>query len=147
MADRNDYLCPKCGAPMVHETRHDRVTYKRRSATFEQPGWWCPSGHEAVLSMAEARVADEAMRDLRNKVDAELGVGAMTAPEVRRIRQRVGLSLREASRLLGGGKHGFERYESGTAEVTTAMATLLRLLDRHPDLLAEIRAGKDTKAA
>ena len=71
MVERNGYLCPKCGRQMAQETRRDRVTYKRRSSTFDQPGPWCPAGHEAVFSVAEARSADGAMRQLRARIDAK----------------------------------------------------------------------------
>ncbi len=48
------------------------------------------------------------------------------------------MSQREAGRVLGGGPMAFHKYEKGEIAMTRAAAVLLRLLDRHPDLLAEI---------
>ncbi|HEX9174301.1 MAG TPA: type II toxin-antitoxin system MqsA family antitoxin, partial [Telluria sp.] len=41
--------------------------------------------------------------------------------------------------LFGGGVNAFSRYETGTTKPPLALVKLLKLLDRHPDLLAEVR--------
>lgn len=58
--------------------------------------------------------------------------------EVRRIRRKLGLTQRQAAALTGGGHNAFSRYERGEAEPMPAVVNLLQLLDRHPDLLAEL---------
>jgi HTH-type transcriptional regulator / antitoxin MqsA len=57
---------------------------------------------------------------------------------VRRIREKLGLSQRKASALLGGGPNAFQKYESAEAEPSQAMGVLLFLLDQHPDLLKDV---------
>jgi putative zinc finger/helix-turn-helix YgiT family protein len=45
--------------------------------------------------------------------------------EIRRIREKIGLSQVEAGELLGGGPRAFTKYESGTIKPTTAIVNIL----------------------
>jgi HTH-type transcriptional regulator / antitoxin MqsA len=58
--------------------------------------------------------------------------------EIRRIRRKLGLSQAAASRLTGGGHNAFSRYERGEATPLVAVINLLRLLDKHPELLKDL---------
>jgi HTH-type transcriptional regulator / antitoxin MqsA len=58
--------------------------------------------------------------------------------EIRRIRRKLGLSQAAAARLTGGGHNAFSRYERGEATPMPAVVNLLRLLDKHPDLLKDL---------
>jgi HTH-type transcriptional regulator/antitoxin MqsA len=58
--------------------------------------------------------------------------------EIRRIRRKLGLSQVAAARLTGGGHNAFSRYERGEVAPLPAVITLLRLLDKHPELLKDI---------
>ena len=48
---------------------------------------------------------------------------------------------REAGEIFGGGVNAFSRYENGKTKPPLALVKLLKVLDRHPDLLAEIRSA------
>ena len=39
------------------------------------------------------------------------------------------------------GDHAFSRYENGKAKAALALVKLLKVLDRHPDLLDEVKAA------
>ena len=58
--------------------------------------------------------------------------------EIRRIRRKLGLSQIAAARLTGGGHNAFSRYERGEVAPLPAVIKLLRLLDKHPELLKDI---------
>jgi HTH-type transcriptional regulator/antitoxin MqsA len=58
--------------------------------------------------------------------------------EIRRIRRKLGLSQVAAARLTGGGHNAFSRYERGEVAPLPAILKLLRLLDKHPELLKDI---------
>jgi HTH-type transcriptional regulator/antitoxin MqsA len=58
--------------------------------------------------------------------------------EIRRIRRKLGLSQVAAARLTGGGHNAFSRYERGEVAPLPAVIKLLRLLDKHPELLKDI---------
>jgi HTH-type transcriptional regulator/antitoxin MqsA len=63
------------------------------------------------------------------------------AAELARIRKKLRLTQLEAARLAGGGKNAFSRYERGQAKPVAAVVNLFRLLDRHPELLGELKTG------
>ncbi|MBG0794219.1 type II toxin-antitoxin system MqsA family antitoxin [Methylocystis sp. H62] len=68
--------------------------------------------------------------------------GELSPPEIRRIREKIGLTQVEAGELLGGGPRAFTKYESGTIKPTTATANLLRLLDVKPSAIITLSGGK-----
>lgn len=129
--------CPDCGAAMARDERRMSWTYKGKSVEFDQPAWYCSvdSAHDHVLDEADAE-ATESLH-LAHRVVVE---GGLHPAEIRRIRQKVGLSQREAGKVIGGGPIAFHKYEKGEVATSHAVGVLLRLLDRHPDLLAELRA-------
>jgi HTH-type transcriptional regulator/antitoxin MqsA len=57
------------------------------------------------------------------------------------VRKKLDLGQREAAQLFGGGVNAFSRYETGKTRPPLALVKLLKLLDRHPELLSEVRAG------
>jgi HTH-type transcriptional regulator/antitoxin MqsA len=65
--------------------------------------------------------------------------------ELRRIREKLGLTQAAAARLTGGGHNAFSRYERGEVTPLPAVSNLFRLLDRHPDLLKELMVDEDER--
>lgn len=55
------------------------------------------------------------------------------------VRKKLALYQREAGEIFGGGVNAFSRYENGMTKPPLALVKLLKVLDRHPDLLNEIR--------
>ncbi len=60
---------------------------------------------------------------------------------IAKVRKKLMLDQREAAEIFGGGVNAFSRYEAGKTNPPLALVKLLRILDRHPDLLAEVRAA------
>lgn len=118
--------------------RHVTVTYKGLSKTIEQPGYYPDDPvdfDDAILVGSDLEPGDVALRELKEIADR------IPRPEtVRRIRTKLGLSQKAAGAILGGGPSAFDKYERAEAEPSQAMGNLLRLLDRHPELLQELRA-------
>jgi HTH-type transcriptional regulator/antitoxin MqsA len=56
------------------------------------------------------------------------------------VRRKLGLGQREAGEIFGGGVNAFSRYETGKAQPPVSTVKLLKLLERHPELLDEVRA-------
>lgn len=131
--------CPDCGTVMRREQRSVTWTYKGKALTHLQTAWFCPADplHDHVLDEADS-LATERLR-LAHRVVAE---GGVHPAEVRRIRLKVGLSQREAGKIIGGGPIAFHKYEKGEVATSHAVGVLLRLLDRHPDLLSEVRGDR-----
>ena len=137
----NPPQCEDCAAILQRGLRPRTWTYKGQSVTVDQPGWYCPAdhAHECVFDEGDMLATEGAILGLRAAVE-----GTLPAAEVRRIRCRLGLSQRQAGRLLGGGPMAFHKYERGEIAVTRSVTVLLRLLDRHPELVGEVigRVGK-----
>ena len=50
-----------------------------------------------------------------------------------------GRRQRQAADIFGGGVNAFSRYETGRTKPPLALVKLLRVLEKHPELLDEIR--------
>lgn len=57
------------------------------------------------------------------------------------VRKKLALDQREAAEIFGGGVNAFLRYENGKTRPPLAVVKLLKVLDRHPELLNEIRTA------
>lgn len=129
--------CPACGYDeMKHETWDKQVTYQGKSITVHAvSGNRCPECGEAVFDDESydrvVAAGDGLIRALRKS----------NPPEVRVIREKLGLSQAEAGKVFGGGVNAFSRYENGKAKPPVALVKLLKVLDRHPDLLQEVKAA------
>jgi HTH-type transcriptional regulator / antitoxin MqsA len=53
----------------------------------------------------------------------------------------------EAAEIFGGGVNAFFRYGNGKTKPPLALVKLLKVLDRHPDLLEEIKLLSNAWAA
>jgi HTH-type transcriptional regulator/antitoxin MqsA len=131
--------CPICEqAELVADTRDLPYTYKGESTTIPGvTGEYCPACGEAILDASESARASASMLEFNRQVNASI-----VDPEfISRVRKRLALDQREAAEIFGGGVNAFSRYENGKTKPPLALVKLLRVLDRHPDLLEEIRAS------
>jgi HTH-type transcriptional regulator / antitoxin MqsA len=129
--------CPVCsGAELVQDTRDIPYTYKGESTVIPSvTGDFCPACGEAVLEKGESRRVSALMLEFNKQVNASIVDPAFIAS----VRKKLDLDQREAAEIFGGGVNAFSRYENGKIKPPLALVKLLKLLDRHPDLLAEIR--------
>lgn len=131
--------CPSCAAAkLVHDTRDMPYIYKGESTIIPKVnGDFCPACGEVVLERAESMRTSALMLAFNKQVNA-----AMVDPGfIANVRKKLALDQREAAEIFGGGVNAFSRYENGKTKPPLALVKLLKVLDRHPDLLAEIRAA------
>jgi len=131
--------CPVCGATeLVRDTRDMPYTYKGESTVIPAlTGDYCPACAEVVLEMEEAERFGQQIREFNKQVNA-----AIVDPQfIVGVRKKLKLDQREAAELFGGGVNAFSRYENGKTKPPLALVKLLKVLDRHPDLLNEVRAA------
>ncbi len=57
------------------------------------------------------------------------------------VRKKLHLDQREAAEIFGGGVNAFSRYENGKTQPPLALVKLLKVLDKHPDMLEEIKVA------
>ncbi len=60
------------------------------------------------------------------------------------VREKLHLGQKEAEELFGGGINSFSRYETGEAKPPLSLVKLFCILNRHPELLIEVRSGCPT---
>lgn len=128
-------LCLQCndGTTLVHARRDLAYAYRDRQTVIPGvSGWHCPVCGECEFDAGEAARYSAAIDQFSAGVDREI------ADTVRAIRKRLGLRQSDAGRLFGGGVNAFSEYERGKTRPHTSTLLLLRLLDRHPELLAEL---------
>lgn len=131
--------CPACGAAeLVHDTRDLPYTYKGETTTISAvAGDYCPACGESVLEPAESACVSAAMLAFNRRVNASVVDPLFIAS----VRKKLALDQREAAEIFGGGVNAFSRYESGKTMPPLALVKLLKVLDRHPELLNEIRTA------
>jgi len=131
--------CPICArAELVHDNRDVPYTYKGESTAIPGvTGDFCPACGEAILDAAESARTSALMLEFNKQVNASI-----VDPEfIARVRKRLALDQREAGEIFGGGVNAFSRYENGKTKPPLALVKLFKVLERHPDLLAEIRTA------
>ena len=130
-------ICPQCAAEMQREeSRTEVVAYQ--GELLKVPGlagWFCSAWDEAIFDDQSALRYGAAGDSLIAKSHQR------QQTEIRRIRKKLGLTQVEAGQLVGVGKVAFSRYERGEIQVPGPLVKLLRLVDRHPELVAEVRVA------
>ncbi len=131
--------CPTCGAAeLVHDTRDLPYTYKGETTMIPAvTGDFCSDCSEAVLGMAEAMRASKVSAQFRREVNAR----SVDPSFIVQVRTKLELDQRQAADIFGGGVNAFSRYENGKTKPPLALVQLLKVLDKHPDLLEEIKAA------
>lgn len=129
--------CPVCGAAeLIHDTRDLPYTYKGENTVIVSvTGDFCPACAESVLDAAES---DRVMREMR-AFSKQVNAAIVDPSFITTVRKKLALDQREAAEIFGGGVNAFSRYENGKTKPPLALVKLLKVLDRHPELLNEIR--------
>lgn len=125
--------CPETGKTLSRDVRPFTVRYKGHEATVDLPGYYPEGAGESVHVGDDMAAADEALRTLKEQVD-----GLPSPATIRRIRSKLRLSQRAAGALFRVGPNAFDKYERNLIEPSGPTIQLLKLLDRHPELIREL---------
>ena len=131
--------CPVCGAAdLIHDIRDLPYTYKGEVATISGvKGDFCPACAESILDATES---DRVMREMR-AFSKQVNASIVDPGFIVSVRKKLVLDQREAAEIFGGGVNAFSRYETGKTKPPLALVKLLKLMDRHPELLPDVRAA------
>lgn len=129
--------CPSCNHPeMVGKTRDEKLSLGDQSLTLHgMKGEFCPECEEGVWDDESYRRYTEAQAALLRAVRGDVSA------DIRRIRKNLKLTQAELSEVFGVGKVAFSRYERGETRPPAPLVKLLKLVERHPDLMVEVREG------
>ncbi|MEY4713180.1 MAG: hypothetical protein RIS88_2630 [Pseudomonadota bacterium] len=130
--------CPSCGgAKLRRDTRDLAYAYKGESTTIpDVTGDFCPACGEVILDRENGDRYSAWVGDFQRQINAAYVDPAYIA----KVRKKLDLDQREAAEIFGGGVNAFSRYENGKTKPPLALVKLLKVLDRHPELLREVRA-------
>ncbi len=131
--------CPVCGAAELnHDTRDLPYTYKGETTIVPAvTADFCPACDESITDLAETERVMREMQAFNKQVNA-----AIVDPGfIVKVRKKLDLGQREAAEIFGGGINAFSRYENGKTKPPLALVKLFKLLERHPDLLNEVRGA------
>jgi HTH-type transcriptional regulator/antitoxin MqsA len=131
------------GRLMTRGEKEVSFTIEGKKYTYLQPGWWCsltdPDDIEGQLVDEDNQIADMARRTAKAIAKGE----TLFVPIViRAIRQRCGLTQREAGLLFGTGEKSFEKYESGEIQPSEPTKKLLKLAMEKPELFRQPGDGE-----
>ena len=126
--------CPACGnSALVAKECDETLTYGGQSLTLHlMRGDFCAACGEAIWDPVSYRRYTEAQASLIRAVKGDLSA------DIRRIRKSLNLTQTELAAVFGIGKVAFSRYERGETRPSAPLVKLLRLVERHPDLLKEM---------
>jgi HTH-type transcriptional regulator/antitoxin MqsA len=131
--------CPVCNAAeLVADVRDIPYTYRGESTVLEAVrGEFCPACGESVTDWQES----DRVMNLMNAFNRQVNAAFIEPAYIVGVRKKLRLDQREAAEIFGGGVNAFSRYETGRTKPPLALVKLLKLLDRHPELLEEVRAA------
>ena len=127
--------CPACGYhEMETKILDETLSYGSESLTLhDMQGDFCPKCGEGIWNEESYRRYTAAQDALMRKTRGDVGT------DIRRIRKTLKLTQSELARIFGVGKVAFSRYERGETTPPAPIIKLLKLVERHPDLLHEVR--------
>ncbi len=131
--------CPVCGAAhLIHDTRDLPYTYKGEKTVIPAvTADFCSACDESITDMSETERVMREMQAFNKQVNAAIVDPAFIV----NVRKKLDLGQREAAEIFGGGINAFSRYENGKTKPPLALVKLFKLLDRHPELLREVKAA------
>ena len=129
---------PQTGEPLTRGVRPFEVAYKGARVMVDLPGYYPAGEGDGVHLGDDMRVVDEALRELKRRVD-----GVPMPAEIRALRKKLKLSQRDAGELFKVGANAFDKYERGPVTPSGPTVQLMALLERHPELAGELaRPGR-----
>jgi HTH-type transcriptional regulator / antitoxin MqsA len=127
-------FAPETGEMLKRDVRPFDVNYKGQTITVDLPGYYPDGEGDGVVVGKDMQVVDEALRILKERID-----GLPSPATIRRVRTKLKLSQREAGALFKVGENAFDKYERGLVEPSGPTIQLIKMLDRHPELVDDLR--------
>jgi len=135
---RDGVQCIECNAGALGEVTYSD-TFNVDGNQFSVAGlkkFACDSCDYSIMTPAQI-ASNEALIDAARR--AAKARYLLAGTEIKALRERLGITQQQASSIFGGGKNAFSKYERGVVLQSEAMDNLLRLVDRYPGLLEDLR--------
>lgn len=126
--------CTICKSDKIEQiTEEETILYKGRSIKVPMAFSQCNSCGREFVSKQQIMANDVRVRDAKKSLD-----GLMTSYEVAQARRSLGLTQEQASKIFGGGKNAFSKYERGEVSQSFAMDKLIKVCLKHRGVLMEL---------
>jgi putative zinc finger/helix-turn-helix YgiT family protein len=133
------HLCPICGQDGLDDKSGTFVmavppNIPGGDIRIDNAGW------QACSSCGEEIIPDDLSRAIENTRYQRLGL--LSPEQIRLVRAKTGLNAVEMAQIIGAGDKSYTRWENGKSVQNKATDTLIRLIDQHHELFADINAQR-----
>jgi HTH-type transcriptional regulator / antitoxin MqsA len=119
---------------MIDKVVEETLSYGGKSMTLHaMHGQFCSHCGEGIWNEESYQRYTEAQEGLVRAVKGDAGA------DIRRIRKKLNITQAKLALAFGVGQVAFSRYERGETRPPAPLVKLLKLIDRHPDLLDEMQ--------
>jgi putative zinc finger/helix-turn-helix YgiT family protein len=137
MTAKNCPMCDNASLQIMHGEFHFEPPPNIPGGTMVIP--------DATWEHCSACGEDILCHELDQALDRERyrRLGLLASEEIRRVREKTGLSAVDMSHLLSVGEKTYTRWENGRSLQTKASDTLIRLIDKNPEMFALLAAERE----
>lgn len=111
----------------------EEVSYKGRTLQVSIAFSACNNCDREFISKPQILQNEAALRAAKKEFD-----GLLSSEEIVRARKKLSLTQEQASRVFGGGRNAFSKYERGEVSQSVAMDKLIRICLNHHDIFREL---------
>lgn len=128
-------LCPICekGQLKLKSFKETRA-YKNVCFSLESELFECSECGAELSTPEQTNKSLIAIKNEQRKID-----GLLTTDQIKSIREKLGLSLTEASEIFGGGPNSFYKYEAGIVNQSISIDNMLRATEFCPEIIQLMR--------
>jgi HTH-type transcriptional regulator/antitoxin MqsA len=126
--------CKLCKSEDVSEyVEAEETLYKGKNLQFSMAYSLCNNCDREFISKPQILQNEAALRAAKKDYD-----GLLSSEEIIRARRTLSLTQEQASRVFGGGRNAFSKYERGEVSQSVAMDKLIRICLSHREIFHEL---------
>jgi HTH-type transcriptional regulator/antitoxin MqsA len=126
--------CKQCKSENVTDfIEVEGIPYKGNELQVSVAYTVCDNCEREFISKTQILQNEAALRTAKKEFD-----GLLSSEEIIRARQELSLTQEQASRVFGGGRNAFSKYERGEVSQSVAMDKLIRICLNHRDIFQEL---------
>ena len=131
-------VCPICEMGTLNtKIEKESHTYKHVTSELDLHYSECDVCCSQTATSTQLRQNKRAMIKFQKDID-----GLLSAADVKYIRLLLGLSIRDAGAIFGGGPVAFSKYENDDLIQSTGLDSALRLAQINPDSIKKLAAAR-----
>lgn len=117
----------------VEKTEKMPFNYNGKLIEYTDYFTCCRQCGEEYTTYEQATKGDNSLKEAKRQAD-----GLLSPDEIKALRKAFALTQAQAAQVFGGGKNAFAKYERGEVRQSVAMDKLLRVVQKHPELINEL---------